>query len=134
MGGKKPKKKAKMSRIVEAAKMGRGEETLSLYTEVAQLKRKLEKTSDQVENLAGRLEDAEIHINLLTRFVTTICIEKIGMRVGVLKRLLKRVESEAVRDSQIHQLESLYNLPPTASKKNTPSKQPPKKDPWDDIS
>jgi len=136
MSEKKPKKSGKGSgrRAAASAKAGQGDETLSLYTEFTQLKRKLEKTSEQAENLAGRLEDAEIHINLLTRFVTTICIEKIGMRVGVLKRLLKRVESEAVRDSQIHQLESLYNLPPTASKKNTPAKQPPKKDPWDDIS
>ncbi len=135
MSKKKPKKSGKGAmRDAESAKAAQAEDPLSLYTELTQLKRKLDKTSEQVDNLAGRLEDAEIHINLLTRFVTTICIEKIGMRVGVLKRLLKRVESEAVRDSQIHQLESLYNLPPITAKKNTPSKQPPKKDPWDEIS
>ncbi len=133
MPGKKSKKTDKDKRRNASEDAPPGEEALSLYTEFAHLKRKLEKTSELADNLASRLEDAEIHINLLTRFVTTICIEKIGMRVGVLKRLLKRVESEAVRDSQIHQLESLYNLPAIPPKKNTPSKQPPKKDPWDDI-
>jgi len=135
MSAKKPKKKAKKTtRKAKTTRVVKSEEALSLYAEFAQLKRKLDKTSEQAEHLANRLEDAEIHINLLTRFVTTICIEKIGMRIGVLKRLLKRIENEAVRDSQIHQLESLYNLPPIAPKKNSPAKNPPKKDPWDDIS
>jgi len=80
-----------------------------------------------------RIEDAEIHINLLTRLITTLCIEKLGMRVGVLKRLLKRIEKEAIRDSQILHLESLYNLP-HGSKKSHSTPKLPKKDPWEDIS
>ncbi len=112
-----------------------GQAALTFYAELAQLKRKMDEITEAAEGLSSRLEDAEIHINLLTRFITTICIEKIGMRIGVLKRLLKRIESEAVRDSQIHQLESLYNLPGPAVKKAQPPKQPPsKKDPWEDIS
>ena len=63
-----------------------------------------------------RLQDIEIHINLLTRLLTTICIEKFGMRVGVLKRLIKRVEKEAIRDSQILELESIYSLPTRVAK------------------
>lgn len=129
-----PKKKAKRN-IKKQGRQPAGAEALALYTELTQVKRRLEKTTELAEGLSARLEDAEIHINLLTRFITTICIEKIGMRVGVLKRLLKRVESEAVRDSQIHQLESLYKLSSLPPKKNnTPTKQPPKKDPWDEIS
>ena len=113
-----------------------GREALRFYTEMSQLKRKIDKLTDNTEDMAMRMEDAEIHINLLTRFITTICVEKIGMRVGVLKRLLKRVEREAVRDSQILHLESLYNLPlepPLHKKKHLPRFFP-KKDPWDDIS
>lgn len=128
-----PRNKSK----IRSAKLGpqpAGHEALSFYAEIAQIKRRLEEMTQTAESLASRLEDAEIHINLLTRFITTICIEKIGMRIGVLKRLLKRVENEAVRDSQIHQLESLYNLPAIPSKKPAQPKQPPKKDPWEDIS
>ncbi len=132
---KKPgsRKKSKGKPVKGAVDAG-GQNALSFYAEVAHLKRRLEEITETAGGLALRLEDAEIHINLLTRFITTICIEKIGMRVGVLKRLLKRVETEAVRDSQIHQLESLYNLPAPAAKKTPPPKHPPKKDPWEDIS
>ena len=128
-----PKKKSK-GKSVKGAAEAAGQDALSFYAEVAQLKRRLEEVMETAGDLASRLEDAEIHNNLLTRFITTICIEKIGMRIGVLKRLLKRVETEAVRDSQIHQLESLYNLPAPAAKKTSPPKHPPKKDPWEDIS
>lgn len=82
-----------------------------------------------------RLQDIEIHINLLTRLITTLCIEKLGMRVGVLKRLIKKVEKEAIRDSQIMHLESLYQMPSNpADKKTPPTQSPSKNDPWDEIS
>ena len=51
MSEKKPKKLGKKTgRSAASAKAGPGEETLSLYTEFTQLKRKLEKTSEQAEN------------------------------------------------------------------------------------
>lgn len=110
------------------------EDSLSLYSELHQLKKQIEEMSLNMEQYADRIEDAEIHINLLTRLLTTLCVEKFGMRVGVLKRLLQRIEKEAIRDSQISHLESLYNLPHQGEKKPATGQKPNKKDPWDDIS
>lgn len=88
------------------------------------------------KDAGDRLEDLEIHVSLLTRLMTTLCMEKLGMKVGVLKRMIKRIEKEAVRDSQIMHLESLYNLPQSqAPKPPQPYAPPPTKaDPWDEIS
>ncbi|MSR77857.1 MAG: hypothetical protein EXS63_06510 [Candidatus Omnitrophica bacterium] len=91
----------------------------------------LAKSSDAAEN---RLQDLEIHASLSTRLLTSLCIEKFGMRVGVLKRMIKRIEKEAIRDSQIMHLESLYKLPirPEADK-NKKSRAKGESDPWEDI-
>ena len=109
-------------------------EALAFSSELSKLKRTNEKMSKEMEDLQIRMEDVEIHVNLLTRLLTTLCVEKLGMRIGVLKRLLKRIEKEAIRDSQILHLESLYNLPNPGDKKISPSKRPKRNDPWEDIS
>ncbi len=128
---KKRKQKKKGRRAVHSPQ---AERAVALYTQQHSLKRQMEEIFKHVQQLQERLEDSEIHINLLTRLITTLCVEKMGMRVGVLKRLLKRIEKEAIRDSQILHLESLYNLPHQTSKKNNQTVQPPRRDPWDDIS
>lgn len=107
---------------------------LTVYARMNHNRRQIEKLSQDNAKLHERVEESEIHINLLTRLVTTLCVEKLGMRIGVLKRLLKRIEKEAVRDSQIYHLESLYNLPHPSQKKSYLFKKPPKSDPWEDIS
>ena len=108
-------------------------ETLSLHSEIALLKKHIERLNEFSESAEERLQDIEIHVNLLTRLLTTLCIEKFGMRVGVLKRIIKRIEKEAIRDSQIMHLESLYNMPVKPEKKNQ-SQSPSKNDPWEEIS
>ncbi len=107
---------------------------LSLYAKLTELKQQIDRSSEINAQTDERLSDLEVHINLLTRLLTTLCIEKFGMRIGVLKRLVKRIEKEAVRDSQILELESLYQLSHNTHKKppSTPAK--PKEDPWDKIS
>ncbi len=112
------------------------EDTLPLYSHLSQFRKDMEQIRELLNKMDERTSDLEIHVNLLTRLLTTLCIEKLGMRVGVLKRLLKRIENEAVRDSQILHLESLYNLPSqTPDKKPSASpKTPPEKDRWEDIS
>ena len=108
-------------------------DSLALHSEFSQLKKQFEKFGSEIHKLEERQQDLEIHVNLLTRLLTTLCIEKFGMRVGVLKRLIKRIEKEAIRDSQILHLESLYKLP-HAEKKNPSSGPPRQEDPWEDIS
>lgn len=132
MAEKKRRKRKKT--VIRKRLSSPAEETMALYTQIDQLEKKVTALGDYIEHLSSRLEDAEIHINLLTRFVTTVCVEKMGMRVGVLKRLLKRVEQEAVRESQISHLESLYNMPLKNEAANFLSKKIHKKDRWDEIS
>ncbi len=110
------------------------ETSLSAHNEIERINKHIDKIWEFIERSEERLQDIEIHVNLLTRLLTTICIEKFGMRIGVLKRLIKRIEKEAIRDSQIMHLESLYKLPhPTNAKKNNNSGESPK-DPWENIS
>lgn len=102
-------------------------------SELEYLKKHLDKLWEHAQDAGDRLQDIEVHMNLLTRLLTAICVEKLGMRVGVLKRMVKKIEKEVIRDTQIHHLESLYNLPESPSKKS----HPPKGDSehrWEDIS
>lgn len=110
---------------------------LELSAEISDIRDMLEGLGDQANEIGERVQDIEIHVNLLTRLLTTLCIEKFGVRVGVLKRLIKRIEQEAIRDSQISHLESLYNLSsPPGKKKKKPKdgKNLKNDDPWEDIS
>ena len=108
--------------------------SLSVHTELTQLKKFVDRLNKHAAETEERLQDIEIHINLLTRLITTLCIEKLGMRVGVLKRLIKKVEKEAIRDSQIMHLESLYQLPSNNQDKKGSPPHSSKNDPWEDIS
>lgn len=113
---------------------GAFKEVLSLYAQLADLKKEMGKIAGDGERMEERLTDIEIHVNILARLLTTLCIEKFGMRVGALRRLVRRVEKEAVRDSQIMELESLYKLSHGNSKKPSQPHLRPKGDPWEQIS
>lgn len=113
---------------------GDAESSITLQSEMVDVKDQIKKILDQIEKSSEDIQDLQIHVNLLTRLFTTLCIEKFGMRIGVLKRLIKRVEREAIRDSQILHLETLYQLPPHLQKKNAPPQSPAKNEPWDEIS
>ena len=52
----------------------------------------------------------EIYINIISRLITTVFIEKVGVKLNTLKRLLRRIEQETIQDSQINYLEDLYRL------------------------
>ena len=109
-------------------------EVLFLYAKLADLKRDMAKVTEGGEQAEDRLTSLEIHMNILARLLTTLCIEKFGIRLGALKRLVRRVEKEAVRDSQIMELESLYKLSHGNSKKTPSANAKPKDDPWEQIS
>ena len=108
------------------------------HNEVLHLKKTVQHLQESLEKTSEKQQDLEIHVNLLTRLLTTLCVEKFGMRIGVLKRLIKRIEKEAIRDSQISHLEALYKMSPTSEKKNPDKGSGPsssgKNDPWEDIS
>ena len=127
------KKKAKNHKKAGKAK-GKLQDVLSFYSEVARLKKDVIDAKTAGRENDERLANLEIHMNLFARLLTTLCIEKFGIRAGALKRLVRRIENEAVRDSQIMELESLYKLSGGISKKTPPSSSKPQNDPWDQIS
>lgn len=127
---KRPSKK----RISEKQSDASLKDILSLYSKIADIKNDVKQVADSGNQADERLTDIEIHINLLTRLLTTLCIEKFGIQVGVLKRLVRRIEKEAIRDSQILELESIYNLSHQGQKKAPPPQIKSKEDPWDKIS
>ena len=109
-------------------------EVLSFYAKIADLKNEMGKVAEGGERADDRLTGLEVHVNILARLLTTLCIEKLGIRIGALKRLVRRVEKEAMRDSQIMELESLYKLSHGNSRKTPSANAKPKDDPWEQIS
>ena len=108
-------------------------QSLEVHAELERLSKQIQDLTLAAKKSEDRIEDLEIHVHLLTRLVTTLCIEKLGMRVGVLKRMIQKIEKDAVRDSQIMHLESLYNMPGALDKSKPNPKTPIKNDPWDEI-
>ena len=127
-------KKKKVKSKKKKADLTASENSLILHTDVAKVKKHVEKLWEHAERSEERIQDIEIHLNLLTRLLTTLCVEKFGMRIGVLKRLIKRIEKEAIRDSQIMHLETLYKMSPPSDKKGSSSLPFSKDDPWDEVS
>lgn len=107
---------------------------LSIYSKLSEMKQQIDKFSEGSSQHESRLADLEVHVSLVTRLLTTLCVEKFGITIPVLKRLVKRIEKEAVRDSQISELESLYQLSHEPKKKHASPPSKVKEDPWDKIS
>ncbi len=128
------RKHSKKARSSDKGAEGALKEVLSFYAKLAELKKEIAKTAGAGTRTEERLTDLEVHVNLLARLLTTLCVEKLGMRVGALRSMIRRIEKEALRDSQIMELEFLYKLPHGSSRKasSTPSKA--KDDPWEQIS
>ncbi len=113
---------------------GSFKEVLSLYAKIADLKKEMAQAEEGGERAVDRLTDLEVHVNLLARLLTTLCLEKWGIKADALKRLVRRVEKEALRDSQIMELESLYKLSNGSPKKSSPMRSKTRDDPWEQIS
>jgi len=128
------RKRSRKSKLAGKKAGGSLKGVLSLYAKLADLKKEMAQVVEIGNRGEERLTDLEIHVNLLARLLTTLCIEKLGIRVGALKRLVRRIEKEALRDSQIIELESLYNLPHGDSKKTPSTLAKSKDDPWEQIS
>jgi hypothetical protein len=109
-------------------------DVLSLYAKIADIKKEMVQVEEGGERAEDRLIDLEVHVNLLARLLTTLCLEKLGIRADALKRLVRRVEKEALRDSQIMELESLYKLSNGNPRKAPPARSRTRDDPWEQIS
>ncbi len=91
-----------------------------MQQDMGYMKKHVDKLWELGTESSKRLQDAEVQINLLSRLVVTLAIEKMNMRLSVLRRMIRRIEKDAITDSQIQQLESLYKLehPADADKKS----------------
>ena len=92
-------------------------EDKTLHEGLEYIKKHLDKLWEHVAETNERLIDLEVQSNLMTRLVTTICIERLKIHADALTKLIRRVEKEAIDDSQIMHLEQLYNLEHEEEKK-----------------
>jgi len=116
-----PKKKIKQKKITADQEVRELRRELRLMQhDVGYMKKHVDKLWEIGTESNRRLQDAEVQINLLSRLVVTLAIEKMNMRLSVLRRMIRRIEKDAITDSQIQQLESLYKLerPADADKKS----------------
>jgi hypothetical protein len=78
--------------------------------ELMYLKKHVDKLWEYSTQAGDRLQDLEIQVNLLTRLLTTLCLENMGIRLSALRKLIRRIEKEAVADSQVSELEKWFRL------------------------
>ena len=90
-------------------RVAQGNEDLDKLEDIRKRLETLEKINGESE---VRIGDLEVQVNLLTRLLTTICLEQLGLRLSQFRRLIRRMEKEAEEDSEISHLESLFSLEP----------------------
>jgi len=78
--------------------------------ELDYIKKHLDKLWEQSSTTNQRLQDLEVQVNLLSRLVATLAIEKLKVRLSDLRKTIRRIEKEALEDSEIQHLENLYRL------------------------
>ncbi|GEM_PF-1327046 len=85
-------------------------EDKTLHEGLDYIKKHLDKLWEHVSETNERLIDLEVQSNLMTRLITTICLERLKMQADSLTKLIRRIEKEAIEDSQIMHLEHLFSL------------------------
>ncbi len=85
-------------------------ESRSIHEGISYLKKHLDKLWEHVAETNERLIDLEVQSNLMTRLITTICVERLKMHSDMLTKLIRKIEKEAIEDSQIMHLEHLFSL------------------------
>lgn len=86
-------------------------------------KKHLDKIWEHISVTNDRLQNLEVQVNLLSRLVATLAVEKLGMKTFHLIRLIRRIEKEAVTADQIQHLEDLYKLEHPTHKRKTKGDQ-----------
>lgn len=123
------KKKAPKKTSARASKKVSKGKATAPPMDLEYLKTHIDKIWEQVSEANDRLQDLEIQSNLITRLLTTICLEYLEMKEEDFSALIRRIEEEAVEDSQILHLEHLFSLEP---EKNKSKRKRKKKDPPED--
>jgi len=79
--------------------------------ELRYLKRHIDKLWDIVSESDKVINNLEVHADLVQRLLVCLCLEKLGMRLSELRRYIRKAEKEAIADSEVFELEELFNLP-----------------------
>ena len=87
-------------------------------------KKHVDKLWEYATEARERLQDLEIQVNLITRLLTTLCLDVLHIKPKMLRRLIKKVEEEAVADSEVMHLEELFKL--ESQRKDEGANPPPK--------
>jgi phage shock protein A len=104
---KRPMKKLRRERdIVEKLEKQESE----LRHDLKYTHKHLDKLWEHVSVTNVRLAAMEAQLNMLSRLVTTLCIEKMGIKLKSFRRLIQRLEKEAIADSEIRDLQDLYEM------------------------
>jgi len=120
---KASKKTASPRKRVASIKSDEDLEEVLHEKELIYLKKHIHKLWDQVTEANDRLQDLEIQTNLMTRLITTICMDYLKLKPEKFNKLVRRVEKEAIEDSQIMHLEHLFSLEHNESKRRNKKKK-----------
>jgi predicted solute-binding protein len=120
MGKRGAKKRTKFKRPV--VKKDLGKEYQFLEQDLNYIRKHLDKLWEYATEAKDRLQDLEIQANLITRLLTTLSLDVLKLKPKALRRMIKKVEEEAIADSQVMHLEELFRLEP-GEKKNGEEKK-----------
>lgn len=76
------------------------------------IKQHLDKLWRIFHELETRTHDLEVQVNLITRLITVLSLENLGIDLRNFRRLIRRVEKELEVDTEVAHLESLFSLEP----------------------
>ena len=93
-------------------------EDRTLQEGIDYIKKHIDKLWEFTTTAESRLQDLEVHVNVLTRLLTSICIDYLGIPIRKLRRLIKQVEKDTIADTQIVHLEKLFRLEPKPKRSN----------------
>lgn len=98
----------KKQRVIRRSEMGRA--IADLEHDIKYIHKHLDKLWEHVAHTNGRLQALETQVNLVSRLLTTLCIENFDMRLSEFRRLIRRIEKEAIADSEVRTLQDLFKI------------------------
>ena len=81
------------------------------HHDVAYLKKHVHKLWEYVHDYRDRLQNLEILMDLSERLIVSLALHRLGMRLSELRRMIRQAEKEALAESEVHELEELFNKP-----------------------
>lgn len=100
-----------------------GKDFQFIEQDLTYIRKHLDKLWEYATEAKDRLQDLEIQVNLITRLLTTLSLDVLKVKPKALRRMIKKVEEEAIADSQVMHLEELFRLE-SDEKKSGEEKKP----------